>query len=75
MRLAFYNSITLFVLLLSTELAAIQLDIEADNHLHNVNKAARFSRMAYRSMKPAMHRLEKFAGSHAEELLGMTPVG
>ena len=39
------------------------------------HKIAKFHKYAYKKLRPALAKLEKFAGPHAEEMLGMTPVG
>ena len=39
------------------------------------NKIAKFSKVAYKRLRPAMGNLKRFAGPHAEALLGLTPVG
>ena len=39
------------------------------------DKVAKFSKIAYRKLRPELGRLRKYAGPHAEEMLGMTPVG
>ena len=39
------------------------------------NKIAKFSKVAYKRLRPAMGNLKRFAGPHAEAMLGLTPVG
>ena len=39
------------------------------------DKAARFQRLAWSKLKPAMKAVKKVAGPNAEQLLGMTNVG
>ena len=39
------------------------------------DKVQKFSKMAYSRLRPELGRLRKYAGPHAEEMLGMTPVG
>mmetsp|Transcript_28633 Transcript_28633/g.35469 ORF Transcript_28633/g.35469 Transcript_28633/m.35469 type:complete len:92 (-) Transcript_28633:271-546(-) len=63
-----------------------QTETEGHSSSHHPNKPKRaesedaktkkYAKMAYKNLKPALRKLQKFAGAvNGEKLLGMTPVG
>ena len=53
-----------------------EAEVEAGVGAEFENKVDKFSTMAYKSLKPALEKLQKFAGpENGEKLLGMTPIG
>ena len=52
-----------------------QIQSQSSVEAQNPKKVAKFARIAWKKLKPAMASVKKLAGPNYEQFLGMTPVG
>ena len=55
--------------------ATTNLEALAAAQAEYFDKVGKFANMAYQELKPVLQKVQKYAGPHAEQILGMTPMG